>query len=106
MSMNINGYTSAVNAYLHTSGDYENGIKKTSAPVKARNTDKVEFSKAAKAASAESFGDVLAAAKAAAAGSADPSAQEEKISALKNAVSSGSYFISSSDIASSILGAF
>ena len=106
MSMNINGYASAVNAYMHTSGDYDNGIKKTSAPAKARNTDKVEFSAAAKAAASESFADALNSAKAAVAKASDPSASADKIAALKNAVSSGSYYVSSSDIASAVLGAF
>ena len=105
MSMNINSYTSAVSAYLHAAGDYDNGAKKTSAPVKARNTDKVEFSAKGKAAAAEGLTDVTSSARAAAAKAAGAPASADRIAALKNAVASGNYYISSADIASSILEA-
>ena len=104
MSMNINSYTSAVSAYLHAAGD-QNGTKKTTAPVKARNTDKVEFSAAAKQAASEGLTDVTSSARTAAAKAAGSSASADRIATLRNAVANGSYHVSSADIASSILGA-
>lgn len=76
--------------------------KKISEDRNKKNTDKVEFSNAAKAAvgisaaSAKSRSEALTAAK-------DP-ASPEKTAALKAAVESGGYFVRSEDIASSILG--
>ena len=106
MGMNINGYTNALNAYLHTSGEYDAGRKNTPAASKTRNTDKVEFSAAGRAKTAES--DSLTAATASArvftVNEVNAGASPERLSALKSAVASGNYYIPSADIASAMLG--
>lgn len=94
--MEIKNYTSAVNAYRFAAESKPRKADKATAAPKT-NTDKADFSSAARA----SFADSL---KAAARNSADSSASPERIKALTEAVANGTYNVSAQDVASSILG--
>lgn len=95
--MEIKNYTSALNAYRYASESASRPVSGRSQRNKGKNTDKAEFSSAAKA----SFSDSL---KAAAKAAADSSASPERLAALSAKIADGSYSVSSEEIADSILG--
>lgn len=94
--MEIKNYTSAINAYRYNSEISEKKVR-TEKTVKAKNTDKAEFS----AASKSGFADAL---KAAAKNAADASASPERLSALSAEIAGGTYNVSAEDVASAIMG--
>lgn len=96
--MEIKNYTNAVNAYRFAADNKVRSVKKQNS---AKNTDKAEFSAAAKANHAVSFADSL---KASAKAAADTSASSARLNELSKAISDGSYSVSAEDVASAILG--
>ncbi len=98
--MKINsGSINALNAYMHAAGSAS--VKKTNGNKNRKNTDTVEFSLAAK--SAAGMNTAASKAKSAASAAANSSASPERIAYLKSAVENGGYFVSSEELASSIL---
>ncbi|MCM1522973.1 MAG: flagellar biosynthesis anti-sigma factor FlgM [Ruminococcus sp.] len=97
--MEVKNYLSAVNAYRYSgemSAD-KAARRRDNGGRKRTNTDKAEFSAAAKSGFAEAL-------KAAAANSAESSASPERLKALSDKISDGSYSVSAEDVAASILG--
>ena len=94
--MEIKNYTSAINAYRFNAELSEKKVR-ADKTVKAKNTDKAEFSAAAKS----GFADAL---KAAAKNAADSSASPERLSALSAEIAGGTYNVSAEDVASAIMG--
>lgn len=95
--MEIKNYTSAINAYRYASESASKPVSGRNQKNRGRNTDKAEFSNAARA----SFSDTL---KTAAKAAADSSASSERLAELSAKIADGSYSVSSEDIADSILG--
>ena len=100
MSMNVGTYLNAVNAYMHTSTDYENKNAKQTKAIneKARNMDTVELS--SKNSSATEMTEVT---RQDAVNAVKQNAPKEKIEALKNAVNAGTYYVPADQIANAIL---
>lgn len=97
--MEVKNYLSAVNAYRYT-GEMQSdkaACRRTNGGKKKANTDKAEFSAAAKSGFAEAL-------RAAAANSAESSASPERLKALSEKISDGTYNVSADDVAASILG--
>ncbi len=98
--MKINsGSINALNAYMHAAGSAS--VKKTGGNKNRKNTDTFEFSLAAK--SAADINTTASGAKSIASGAVNSSASPERIAYLKSAVENNGYFVSSEEIASSIL---
>ena len=98
--MKINGNSiNAVNAYIHAAN--ETASRKSSEKTQKRNVDTVEFSRAGKA--ALGMTSATSAKRNEAARAARDPASPERIAALKASVDSGSYHVSSENIASAIL---
>lgn len=96
--MEVKNYLSAVNAYRYAGEASEKTVqRRVNSGKKKANTDKAEFSAAAKSGFAEAL-------KAAAANSAESSASPERLQALSEKISDGTYNVSADDVAASILG--
>lgn len=99
--MKINGNSiNAVSAYIHSAG--ETTSRRSVKEAGKRSVDRVEFSEAAKAALEKKA--AVKEKKAEAVREIRNSASPERIAALRDSVASGSYSVSSEDIARSILG--
>lgn len=99
--MKINGNSiNAVSAYIHSASD--TAMRKSVKASGKRTVDRVEFSDAAKAALERNA--AVKEKKAEAVREVRDSASPERIAALRDSVASGSYNVSSEDIAKSILG--
>ncbi len=94
--MEIKNYTSAVNAYRFNAELSEKKIR-TGKTAKGKNTDKADFSSAARASFSESL-------KAAARNAADSSASPERLKSLSAEIADGTYSVSAEDVASAIVG--
>ena len=91
--MKINKYDSVMSAYARNSSG---SVRKKQNEKSAHNTDKAEFSSAARTGTAGE--------KAAIARTAESFASPERIAALKAMIADGSYNISAESVAASILG--
>lgn len=94
--MEIKNYTSAVNAYRFNA-ETKLSVKAKKSSNEKTNTDKAEFSAAARAGFADSL-------KASAKNAAGASASPERLNALSKAINDGTYSVSAEDVAASILG--
>lgn len=86
--MNIKNYASAVNAYRYTADSLNRSPSAKKSVKSGSNVDKADFSAGARAAALKS----------------SDSASSERISALRFAISNGSYNVSADEVASAILG--
>lgn len=94
--MEIKSYTSAINAYRYNAETSEKKVR-TGKTVKAKNTDKAEFSSASKSGFSEAL-------KAAAKNAADSSASPERLRVLSSEIAEGTYNVSAEEVASAIMG--
>lgn len=95
--MEIKNYANAINAYRYNSENGSPSVRREKNVKTKANTDKAEFSSAARAGFADSL-------KAAAKNAAQASASPERLSALSAKISDGSYNVSAEDVASAIMG--